>query len=267
MPELPEVETIKRSLGPIVGKTVTGLMVLRSDIVKRCDFGVENAVGSEIIDVTRRGKYLVIKLSCARHLVVHLGMTGRLLMVASSEPIADHTHMVINLEGEKDVRYQDPRRFGNISFVKDTGGFFSSLGPEPLDPSFGPEELARRLKRRSASIKPVLLDQGVVAGIGNIYADEILFAAGLHPARGASELNEYEISRLHAAIKEVITRAIEWRGTTFRDYRDGFNQPGQFQTHLAVYGRYGQPCPKCGQPVQKTVIGGRTTHYCAICQE
>jgi len=267
MPELPEVETIKTSLRVIIGKTVTGLMLLRDDIVKRTDFKAQEVVGAEISDFGRRGKYLVMRLSCGRYVVVHLGMSGRLLVVAGREPLAAHTHLVINLEGEKDIRYQDPRRFGRVSFVKDIEGFFSFLGPEPLDPSFGPQELAHLLKRRTAAIKSVLLDQRVVAGIGNIYADEILFTAGLHPARGACELNEQEVTRLHAAMKEVIIRAIECRGTTFRDYRDGFDQPGRFQVHLAVYARSGQPCLRCGELVQKTVIGGRTTHYCQKCQE
>ena len=267
MPELPEVETIRRSLEQVAGKRVTGVTLLRTDIVKKSDvLSIEEVVGSKIREIGRRGKYLVIGLGTKGYLVIHFGMTGRLLLVAKDEPVARHTHAVIDLEGGCQLRYQDPRRFGGLSFMRDIESFFRCLGPEPLDPSFGVQELSRRVKGRAAPVKSVLLDQKVVAGIGNIYADEVLFTAGIHPARKACELSEDELVRLHAAIKEIITRAVESRGTTFRDYRDGLNHPGQFQTQLSVYGRAGQPCSKCGGPIERMVIGGRSTHYCATCQ-
>ncbi len=266
MPELPEVETIRRSLVRLAGRRITGLTILRTDIVKKNDLSIEHITGSRIAEVRRRGKYLVMDLGAEQYLVVHFGMTGRLLLVAREEPIALHTHAVIDLEGGCNLRYQDPRRFGGLSFVRDIEKFFSFLGPEPLDPSFGVREFAIRMQRGTRQIKAALLDQRVVAGIGNIYADEILFAAALHPARRVCELTEDEVVRLHGAIKQVIARAVEYRGTTFRDYRDGLNRPGQFQSRLSVYGRAGEPCPRCGEPVQRIVLAGRSTYHCATCQ-
>lgn len=266
MPELPEVETIKNCLQPLIGLKVASIIEICPAVVKRRDFPSDVIIGRPTMEISRRGKYLILSFSDQHFLVIHLGMSGRLYWTIPGEKLAKHTHFIIGLEGNRELRYEDARRFGGIRFIHDLASFFYSMGPEPLGADFGLEQLRALLSSRRAAVKTLLLDQRLIAGIGNIYADEVLFAAGIHPARPAGELSEEEIERLYISIRDVLAKGISHRGTTFRDYRDGLNQPGGFQDFLMVYSRTGQPCPVCGHPVEKMVIGGRSSHYCPKCQ-
>lgn len=223
--------------------------------------------GERIEKVRRRGKYLLFDLSSGHTLLIHLGMTGRLYVpVPDSSPDAYCTAF-FRLDSGAEMRLTDPRKFGHIWLVEDASAVVGKLGPDALDESIGPADLEEMLRRRKgARIKAVLLDQSFLAGIGNIYADESLFEAGIHPSRAAGSLSSQEVERLRCGILVVLRRAIDNRGTTFSDYRDGFGRPGKNQQALAVFHRTGQPCPRCATPIQRTIVVGRGTHFCPICQ-
>lgn len=265
MPELPEVETVVRGLQVLVGLEVKKFLLQQPSVLKRQDLSPEDLSGQHIKHVCRRGKYIIIELE-KTYLVVHLGMSGRLYLDQAQAPKAKHTHALMALENDKELRYEDPRRFGGLWLVNDPFKMLASLGLEPLGPDFSKDYLQESLKKRRIPIKSLLIDQRVVAGIGNIYADEILHRAGIKPGRPANSLNEREITALFHSIRKTLQLGIENRGTTFRDYRDSLNQPGAFQHHLRVYGRRGEPCPVCGETVCREVIGGRSSHYCPGCQ-
>lgn len=266
MPELPEVETITRALQELQGSAIENLYI--SPIVLRCqNYAPNNLPGLSIMRIYRRGKFIVWEIGPAVHMIFHLGMSGRLFLADPREEAGKHTHAIFNFKDGKQVRYCDPRRFGGIWLVKNPGEVLGTLGPEPLDPEFSLEYLQECLSGRRTPIKSLLLDQRLLAGLGNIYADEALFKAGISPERQAGSLNSREIRQLHRAVIKVLQDGITHGGTTFRDYRDGYNRPGGFQNHLYVYGRTGQPCLKCGKPVERIVIGGRSSHYCPRCQK
>lgn len=273
MPELPEVETIKRTLTPC----------LREQKIARVEVynpGVIAAPGPEAFDrlltgriitgLDRRGKYLLVHLSGEYCLVVHLRMTGRLFFIAGTAPLAPHTHVVFTLAGGSSLRFVDTRRFGRLYLVGEAEveklPGLRDLGPEPLDPSFDARALAAILAGRRRPVKQVLLDQRLVAGIGNIYADEMLFAAGIDPRRPAASLSQEEVTRLRGAMQRVLEQGIANRGTSIRDYVDGSGRQGRNQEYLQVYGRTGRPCPRCGQPLERVRLGGRSTHFCPCCQ-
>ncbi|MGE5391135.1 MAG: bifunctional DNA-formamidopyrimidine glycosylase/DNA-(apurinic or apyrimidinic site) lyase [Deltaproteobacteria bacterium] len=267
MPELPEVETISRSLAPNMGAKALRLEFKRTDIIRGEDFAPEELTGKVIKAIYRRGKFLILVFPRHHHLVVHLGMSGRFYMLDKDEEAADkHVHLLIHLNNARKLVYQDARRFGGVWLVNDIEEFFCRMGPEPLGDEFTPRYLAQVLEGRHTAVKNLLLDQHLIAGIGNIYADEALFAAGIRPDRPADSLSVDEVGRLWQAIRDVLKDSIEARGTTFRDYRDGYNQSGGFQHQLRVYGKDDQPCSCCGEPIQKGRIGGRGTHYCGKCQ-
>lgn len=267
MPELPEVETISRSMAGNVGAGITRLEFRRVDIIRQQDFTPEKLEGKAIQAIYRRGKFLVFAFPRNHHLVVHLGMSGRLYMLDDNEEAADkHIHLVVHMNNGRRLAYQDARRFGGVWLVHDIAAFFCRMGPEPLGDEFTPRYLEQAIKGRHTAIKNLLLDQNLIAGIGNIYADEALFAAGIRPDRTADSLTAEDIGRLWQAIREVLSSSIAARGTTFRDYRDGYNQAGGFQHQLKVYGRDDQPCSCCGEIIQKGRIGGRGTHFCSRCQ-
>jgi formamidopyrimidine-DNA glycosylase len=268
MPELPEIETIRRSLVINIGASITRIDVRRSDIIRREDFPVEKLCGQPITDIQRRGKYLNILLGNGLHLVVHLGMSGRFYTLTEAEEAsAPHVHFIIHLDNGHKLLYQDARRFGGIWLCTDTDKIFALMGVEPLSKQFTAGYLAKITENRKVAIKTLLLNQQLISGIGNIYADESLFAAGIRGERPASSLTEVEIKRLHEAIVKVLKKSIEERGTTFRDYRDGFNRSGNFQNSLQVYGRDKQACNLCGQIIKKIQIGGRSSHFCENCQK
>ena len=266
MPELPEIETIAQSLQSIVGQRIKRLEIINPVIIKCRDFAPREIQEQVISGVTRRGKFLIILTDSDKSLVVHLGMSGRFYLDDPDHPRPKHIHACILLENGRELRYFDARRFGGMWLTRDPYRVTARLGVEPLGSDLTCEYLTGVLRRRKAPIKNVLLNQQVIAGIGNIYADEILQRARISPLRPAHSLTEVEVERLCLAITEVLEEGIANRGTTFRDYRDGLNLPGGFQDHLSVYGREGQPCPVCGHPVTRIVICGRSSHFCENCQ-
>lgn len=269
MPELPEVETIRRELAPrVVGQTVVSVRLLWPQAVATPDPErfVQEMRGRRIEALCRRGKFLIFQLSGGRSLAIHLRMTGQLHLLPATEALHPHTRAVIYLDNNRALHFRDQRKFGRLYLVEDLETVVGSLGPEPLEASWQPEDLWQSLQGRRAPIKSVLLDQRVVAGLGNIYADEALFVAGLHPLRPANTLTQEEVRRLHTAIRKVLTEAITHGGTTIRTYRRPGGTTGRYQRHRRVYGRENHPCPRCGTPIQRTRVGGRSAHFCPRCQ-
>jgi formamidopyrimidine-DNA glycosylase len=270
MPELPEVETVAREMrGALAGRTLTAVTVRWPRAIARPSVEEFQAqiVGRKATDVQRRGKYLVVVLDQG-YLLIHLKMSGRLRVEPRTEPIDKHTHTLFDLDDGRQLRFRDVRKFGRVYLVTEIGSVTGELGPEPLAEDFCLEDFRLRLARRSGRLKSLLLNQSFVAGLGNIYADESLFAARLHPLRRADSLDEGEQLRLYEAIRQVLRRAIEGRGTTLDDqgYVDLQGQPGSYQQEIAVYSRTGQACPNCSTAVERIVVGGRSTHFCPHCQ-
>jgi formamidopyrimidine-DNA glycosylase len=273
MPELPEVETVRRSLlDKIVGRHIFSLRladfpgVLGSDRVEDVLARVENR---RVAGIRRRAKYLILDLDDGTAIVVHLRMTGTLSAVPRDEPPLRFERLAIELEGGLDLRFADQRKFGRVLHVQDDelARLDQRLGREPLESEFSAAWLQERLQRRPGKIKAVLLDQGLIGGLGNIYVDESLFRAGIHPERRANTLAPDEIRRLHRAIREVLRAAVAGQGTTFASFADAEGNPGRYGRRLRVYGRGGKgPCPKCGTPLERTLIGGRGTSVCPVCQ-
>jgi len=271
VPELPEVETVRRDLHHrLRGRTVVSVLWLDGRMV-RGRYGAAaieaRLAGQWSAGMGRRGKFLFWRFGSGDRVVLHLGMSGRLMAgVRPEDPRDAHTHLVVRLDDETEVRFVDPRRFGRVELLPRGRGHCVALGPEPLSRSFTARKLADALDGRRAPIKALLLDQRLVAGIGNIYADEALFRARLHPARPGGSLAPDEIQRLHRALRRALRDGLRHRGTTFRSFRDGFGEPGAHAPHLLAYGRAGEPCPRCRGPLQSQVVGGRTSHFCPACQ-
>lgn len=270
MPELPEVETIARELHELlVGRTITAVEVCwpRTIATPSPTQFERQIVGQTVQAVDRRGKFLVLQLSEGTTLLVHLRMSGQLLWESAASPSEKHLRVVFTLDDGSTLRFRDQRKFGRMWLVDDPQVVLGRLGPEPLVDDFTPDALARRLARHSGMLKPLLLNQGFLAGLGNIYADEVLFRAGLHPQRKANSLNEDEVVRLYRAIRQVLEEAITGQGTTFDGvYQQVNGASGGFQDSLQVYGRTGEPCPRCGKPIERVTVGGRSTHFCPHCQ-
>jgi formamidopyrimidine-DNA glycosylase len=224
--------------------------------------------GQRFVDVGRRGKYVVCALASGEALLVHLRMTGRLEVVGPDSPalVGPHLRASLQFTDGEHLAFTDPRKFGRIWLTDDVMRVVGKLGPEPLGGDFTTDVLARRLSARRAAMKALLLDQTVVAGLGNIYADESLFVAGLHPLRTGADLTEIEIERLHAAIRQVLDEAIGERGTTLRDYHPPYGAEGAYQNHLRVYQQTDRPCPRCGAPIRRIRVTQRSTHFCPQCQ-
>jgi len=267
MPELPEVQTVVDTLRPkVLGRTIARVRLTRQDIVTPTSFDLASALTGRVIAATdRRGKRIVFSLDTGDRFYIHLGMTGRLTVQAAVEPAPPHTHLVLELSQMGDqIRFTDPRRFGGVWWLGRAQSPDGDMGPEPLRTR--PPQLARRLAQTTRAIKNALLDQKVLAGLGNIYVDESLFAAGIHPLAPANSLSSKQVGRLSRAIKSTLRRALRHRGSTFRDYRDADGAPGAFQKLHRVYDREGQPCRKCRTPIQRIVLGSRSTHFCPGCQ-
>ncbi len=273
MPELPEIEVLRLGLEPVlVGQSLVSIKVrsiaLREPIDKAA---LERACwDNEVLSVGRRAKYLLIGLRGGQALVVHLGMSGRLYLADREEPAAKHEHAVIQLSSGRTLRFRDPRRFGLLLVIPqnelETDRHFSHLGVEPLaDPGLG-SVLWRKSRGRRAPVKNFLMDARVVVGVGNIYASEALFEAGVHPLRAAGRISAARWERLGEATRAVLTRAIGEGGTTLQDFRNAEGAPGYFQVSLAVYGREGAACLRCGRPIKRVVLAGRSTFYCGSCQ-
>lgn len=268
MPELPEVETVRRSLQTIIGAKIKTIEINRADIIRKSDYQPEVLGGKQITAIKRRGKFLILKIETELNLIVHMGMSGRFYMLNEDDLLTEkHIHIIIHLDNASKLIYQDARRFGGIWLIKNIDEFFSCMGVEPLSEQFNAGCLGEMVKNRKIAIKSLLLNQNLVCGIGNIYADEALFQAGIRPDRPAGSLTTQEIECLCLAIKDVLKTSIEQRGTTFRDYRDGFNRVGNFQNHLKVYGKVNEKCPVCGAILKRDKIGGRSSHYCEKCQK
>ncbi len=272
MPELPEVETIKRTLNPsLQEQEITAIKIYHPDVVAfpDPDSFIKTLTGKIIKNLSRRGKYLIFHLTDAHWLVAHLRMTGRLVYTADISPQAPHTHVIFSLANGFYLHWVDTRRFGRFYLatktkIKKIAGM-DKLGPEPLEIEAGVLTAACAGRRRA--LKQVLLDQRILAGIGNIYADEMLFQAGLRPDRPAGSLTKTELICLHQAMQSVLRRAIANQGTSIRDYVDGSGRPGSNQYYLQVYGRTGQVCCRCGKTLERKKIGGRSSHFCPCCQK
>ncbi len=271
MPELPEVETTAGDLRPdIVGQEITGVHVLWERTV--AEPGVEALAnllpGQRVVDVGRRGKYIMMALDSGMTLICHLRMTGRLRVEpgGAEVPADPYVRAWFDLGDGRRLVFADMRKFGRIWLAGDRQDVVGKLGPEPLEPGFTSEVLAERLRRRHAAIKALLLDQRVVAGLGNIYADEALHAAGIHPLRRGDSLTDAEIDSLHRAIVTILRAAVRGRGTTLRDYRPPYGERGNFFDELQVYQRTDQPCPQCGEPIRRIRVTQRSTHFCPRCQ-
>jgi formamidopyrimidine-DNA glycosylase len=265
MPELPEVETIVRGLRPrIESRRIDAVRVLRPDIVQPPGMALDRRVLRRTIEhVHRRGKRIVFELDDASRFYIHLGMSGRLTIDLSDAPIRPHTHLILQI-ADAQLRLVDPRRFGGVFWLGTDDPADAGLGPDALE--ITAKQLGQRLAKTRRCIKTALLDQKLVAGLGNIYADESLFSAGIHPQIPANRLSKSQIARLSRSIKAVLNRAIRHRGSTRRDYVDSDGRGGEFQKFHRVYNCDGKPCLKCGQPITRIVLGGRSTHFCRKCQ-
>jgi formamidopyrimidine-DNA glycosylase len=275
VPELPEVETIRRQLaGRVAGRTIVDAQVLDAKwCAPRCPAAVEDDLrGARVERLRRRGKYLIADLDDDRFLVMHLRMTGNLLWVdeRDDEPGRPHLRVRIVLDDGHRLLFTDQRRFGTgivVDGAQALDAYMSErLGPEPLDPNFTPDVLGRAARGRRAPVKAFLLDQRRVAGIGNIYADEALFRAGIHPLKPAGRLRRADFERLHAGIVETLAAGIARQGASIDDYRDSNGDRGSMQDEFLIHRREGLPCPRCGRPVTKLVAAGRGTYVCRHCQ-
>ncbi|MCM1193770.1 MAG: bifunctional DNA-formamidopyrimidine glycosylase/DNA-(apurinic or apyrimidinic site) lyase [Blautia sp.] len=273
MPELPEVETIRRVLEPqIKGSAVTTVAVNRPDVIAHpaADDFCKLLVGQTVSAMTRRGKFLGIELESGDYILLHLRMTGCLLVTSADYPQEKHTHVIFHLDNGKELRFSDTRRFGRFWLIRkgetDTYSGIERLGIEPFDDSLTRSSLQAQFGKRKKAVKECLLDQSVIAGIGNIYSDEILFAAKIHPARPANSLTAEEWERLAAAIPERLAYFIEKNAITLEEYLESKGQDYRNTPFLQVYGHAGAPCPNCGNTLSRTVIGGRSSVYCEKCQ-
>ena len=262
MPELPEVETVVRSVAPhLLGRTIRHVELTSHRVTRSGNLlqTAELLTGATIQQVRRRGKQIFVDLDRGS-LYVHLGMTGKLLWNASR---GKYTHAVFEFD-EGTLVYDDVRQFGRVEFFASVPAILERVGPDALQVDF--EEFFRRLKQRRVKIKSLLLNQSFVGGIGNIYADEALFAAGIHPKATATRISRMRAQKLHGHILEVLKLAIQHRGSSISDYVDGAGARGEFQQLHNVYGKSGEPCPRCGTPIRRIVLGQRGTHYCPRCQ-
>ena len=269
MPELPEVETSRRGIEPyVVGERVTGVVIRDRRLRWPVSTDIDDCLpGQTVRSIDRRAKYLLINTDSGTA-IIHLGMSGSVSIVEHDTPAAVHDHFDIALGSGRSLRYRDPRRFGSLHWSIDpaTHWLLKDLGPEPLGEAFSGEYLWSRSRGRRVSIKPFIMNAAIVVGVGNIYASEALFMAGIHPRRAAGRIAKRRYDDLAAAIKTVLKKAIKAGGTTLRDFY-GFNgEAGYFQQQLEVYGREDEPCRSCGRPVSAIVLGQRATYYCKNCQ-
>jgi formamidopyrimidine-DNA glycosylase len=273
MPELPEVETVRRTLAPrLVGRRVVDVRVhdarlrtpLRQAVLRR------RLVGRSVVALGRRAKYLVAEVEAGWALVLHLGMSGRLRVLPAGAPAEPHTHVRLRLDDGNELRFRDQRRFGMLFVVQSARlaahPRFRNLGPEPLSPEFSAADLARAARGSQRPIKNFIMDASIVVGVGNIYASEALYRAGIHPETPAGRLSAARWQRLHAAVQATLNDALQQGGTTLNDFQDADGQEGMFQVRLGVYGREAEPCERCRRRIRRIVQAGRSTFYCPGCQ-
>jgi formamidopyrimidine-DNA glycosylase len=273
MPELPEVETVKRTLNQLVaGKRIERMTITLPRILQRPTEPEQFAdmlVGRTIQSVERRGKFLRILLD-GLVLVSHLRMEGRYGVYEEGEPVERHTHVRFHFTDGTELRYKDVRQFGTMHLFEPGDEFvlppLNKLGIEPLDDAFTLQSFKKTLAKRTTKIKPLLLNQEFVVGLGNIYVDEALFTAGVHPERPADSLTSAEWAKLYEAVRATLGRAVEAGGSSIKSYVNGQGEMGMFQHELLVYGRKNEPCSRCGRAIEKMIVGGRGTHICTTCQ-
>ena len=271
MPELPEVETVSRDLRRLLqGAEVAAVSVLwtRSVALPSVEEFIRTLPGRRILDVGRRGKFVVLCLSGEMTLLIHLRMSGQLRIESAEETAERYARVIFSMADGRRLVFSDPRKFGRVYLTEDSETVIGSLGPEPLSSTFTLGDFAGRLSSRRGALKPLLLQQGFLAGLGNIYVDEALFVARLHPLRRANTLTGPEVQQLYVAIRRVLQEAVDNRGTTLSDarYRDAEGRPGHNRENLRVYRRGGEPCVQCGAPIERVVVSGRGTHLCPKCQ-
>ena len=269
MPELPEVETSRRGIAPwVLDQQVREVVVRDGRLRWPVPGDIDCKLSGQIIrSLDRRAKYLLFGTSAGTALL-HLGMSGSLRIIEADEPAGLHDHVDIRFASGKALRFRDPRRFGSLLFCDDPAAhkLLRDLGPEPLSDEFDGDYLRRRARGRRLAIKNFIMNGTIVVGVGNIYASEALFMAGIHPRRRSDRVSAARMAALAEAIKAVLGRAIEAGGTTLRDFHGGDGEPGYFKQELGVYGREGEPCRKCKRPVTAIVLGQRSTFYCKNCQ-
>ncbi|CAM3753952.1 DNA-formamidopyrimidine glycosylase [Mesobacillus zeae] len=273
MPELPEVETVRKTLESLVlGKEIHEVRIGWPKMVKNPtepQMFADSLKGEKINKIGRRGKFLIFYTDHYA-LVSHLRMEGKYMLFQHDEPLDKHIHAVFQFTDGSELRYRDVRKFGTMHLYKRGTEFenspLSGLGPEPFSVEFTKGLLSARLKKTNRKIKAALLDQKILVGLGNIYVDEALFRAGIHPERTASSLSDRETEELHREIVATLQEAVEKGGSTIRSYINSQGEIGMFQLELNVYGRKNEPCNVCGRMIEKTVVGGRGTHYCPSCQ-
>lgn len=269
MPELPEVETTRRGIAPhLEGRRIERVTLRRRDLRWPIPAAIQRKLPGQRIDaVTRRAKYLLLHTDVGSALL-HLGMSGSLRVIDSATPVGKHDHYDLGLDDGHVLRFTDPRRFGCLLWQApgEVHPLLAGLGPEPLSADFDGDHLWQLSRGRQAAVKTFLMDQAVVVGVGNIYASEALFAAGIHPARAAGRVSRERYRLLAAAVQEILAHAIERGGTTLRDFIRPDGAPGYFEQELMVYGRNGQPCRRCGAPIRARVLGQRNTFFCPRCQ-
>jgi formamidopyrimidine-DNA glycosylase len=272
VPELPEVETVKRGIAPhLLTRRFEKAIVRDHRLRWPVDPNLDDLLrGKEVRSVERRAKYVLLRLDTG-YLVIHLGMSGRLYFVSANTPVAKHDHLDFLLSDGQVLRYTDPRRFGAVIWIAgddvSSHKLFASLGPEPLTPEFDAAYLFKRSRKRKVPIKSFLMDAHVVVGVGNIYANEALFMAGISPLREAGSISLARYTRLVAAVKQVLEYAITQGGTTLKDFVGGDGKPGYFKQELQVYGRGGEPCSACERVLQEIRLAQRTTVFCKACQK
>jgi formamidopyrimidine-DNA glycosylase len=280
LPELPEVETVVRGLQALLpGRRITAIRLGKTDFIDDPAKLEETLPGSRILNIRRHGKFIVLllekpapsqdggKLPPPRfHFIVHLGMTGQLIVLPPSMPSALHTHAWISLDNDRELRYIDPRRFGRMLVLAEGDGeaILGPLGTDPLEVTI--DRFQERLAAKRARIKAVLLDQRMFRGMGNIYTDESLWRARIHPARLASSLKREEVPRLHRAMQQILREAIRLGGSSISDYVNAEGQPGEFQIRHRVYQREGKECSRCGAIIRRMVVAGRSSYFCPRCQ-
>jgi formamidopyrimidine-DNA glycosylase len=281
MPELPEVETVARGLRlTILGRRILSVTLGKTDFIDDPAALEQHLPGRRIVAVDRYGKFMLLRLSPASisdrppangdaapaSLLVHLGMTGQLAPCAADQPCAKHTHVCLQLDDGRELRYTDPRRFGRIAYLAEAplAQELTDFGADPLEVSL--EEFAGRIRSRHARIKALLLDQTVLRGVGNIYADESLWRAKVHPSRLGAQLSAKQAETLRKVLKDTLQKAIVMRGSSISDFLDANGEPGEYQRHHRAYGREGKRCYRCGATIRRAIVAGRSSYFCPRCQ-
>jgi len=276
MPELPEVETVVKGLRPLItDKIVTAVEIREENMIAFPKADIEaftdSLVGSKIEAINRRGKYIIIELSQDKNMVIHLRMTGKLLVKEVKEFRDKHTHVIFSLNDGQEIRFNNIRKFGRVYLIDknhpEQAGGLADLGPEPLSDELTVEDFKKLFENRRALMKSLLLNQHFIAGIGNIYADEILFRSGVRPDRTADTLTEMEKEAVYHNMREILKKGIIYGGTSFSDYVNAFGEKGSFQEELRVHQRQGEECYECGSIIEKIKVSGRSTYFCPQCQK